>query len=123
MKKLILMVSLMISIHLSAQDTTKTKEIPKFQHHINIGYSYNAWNQLFLFFSQLGGFGEYNQGGYFYNLDSIGDYNRVNDWKINFGFVRRKNHFNYLFWRGNSFFIIDSRPISITFNNSKTLYC
>ena len=83
MKQLILITFLFLSTTISAQDTTKTKEIPKFQHHINIGYSYNAWNQLFLFFSQLGGFGEYNQGGYFYNLDSIGDYNRVKDWKIN----------------------------------------
>ena len=52
MKQLILITFLFLSTTISAQDTTKTKEISKFQHHINIGYSYNAWNQLFLFFSQ-----------------------------------------------------------------------
>jgi hypothetical protein len=84
MKNLLLISAIFLCSSISAQDSTTFKKVPTFKHNINIGYSYNSWNPLWIGLTGFSnGLYDYKETGYFYYLKTNGVRDLIKEKRIN----------------------------------------
>ncbi|MBK6338667.1 MAG: hypothetical protein IPF63_03450 [Bacteroidetes bacterium] len=98
MKQLILIAILILSTKLIAQETNEiSTSSNKYNHHFNIGYSWNRFNPLLLGLMGINnGMYDYNSDSYFYPYKENGKYNFIKQKNINsfvFGYSKSSKRY------------------------------